>query len=83
MAIGVGALVVAYLGMAVLGPLLLEGSVQPVVLCGGSLAALAVALLFARRADVGDRAAFWGFYMRVWGLFFAEYALMAVACLTA
>jgi homogentisate phytyltransferase/homogentisate geranylgeranyltransferase len=81
--IGVGALVVAYLGMAVLGPLLLGDSVQPVVLCVGSLAALAVALLCARQADVSDREAFWRFYMRVWGLFFAEYALMAVACLTA
>jgi len=83
LAVGVGALVVAYVGMALLGPLLLGDSVQPVVLCVGNLAALAVALLFARRADVSDRASFWRFYMRVWGLFFAEYALMAVACLTA
>jgi homogentisate phytyltransferase/homogentisate geranylgeranyltransferase len=83
LAIGLGALVVAYVGMAVLGPLLLGDSVQPVVLSAGSLAALAVALLCARRADVGDSEAFWRFYMRVWLLFFAEYALMAVACLTA
>jgi homogentisate phytyltransferase/homogentisate geranylgeranyltransferase len=83
MAMGVGALVVAYLGMAVLGPLLLGGDVQPLVLAGGNLAALAVALVAARRTDVGDRASFWRFYMRVWMLFFAEYALMAVACLAA
>jgi homogentisate phytyltransferase/homogentisate geranylgeranyltransferase len=83
LAIGVGALVVAYVGMALLGPLLLGDEVQPVVLCVGNLAALAVALAAARRADVEDRAAFWRFYMRVWGLFFAEYALVAVACLTA
>jgi homogentisate phytyltransferase / homogentisate geranylgeranyltransferase len=83
LAMGVGALVVAYVGMAVLGPLLLGGDVQPVVLAAGNLAALAVALEGARRADVGDRASFWRFYMRVWLLFFAEYALMAVACLTA
>jgi homogentisate phytyltransferase/homogentisate geranylgeranyltransferase len=83
LAMGVGALVVAYVGMAVLGPLLLGDEVQPVVLAVGNLAALAVALKWARRADVGDRASFWRFYMRVWLLFFAEYALMAVACLTA
>jgi homogentisate phytyltransferase/homogentisate geranylgeranyltransferase len=83
LAIGVGALVVAYLGMAILGPLLLGDAVQPVVLAGGHLAALAIALAAARRVDVADRAAFWRFYMRVWMLFFAEYALVAVACLTA
>jgi homogentisate phytyltransferase/homogentisate geranylgeranyltransferase len=83
LAIGVGALVVAYLGMAVPGTLLLGDQVQPVVFCGGHLVALAVALAAARRADVGDRAAFWRFYMRVWMLFFAEYALVALACLTA
>jgi hypothetical protein len=42
-----------------------------------------VALGAARRVDVSDRASFWRFYMRVWLLFFAEYALMALACLTA
>jgi homogentisate phytyltransferase/homogentisate geranylgeranyltransferase len=83
LAIGVGALVVAYVGMAVLGPLLLGHEAQPVVLVGGHLAALAVALVGARQFDVGSRASFWRFYMRVWALFFAEYALMAVACLTA
>jgi homogentisate phytyltransferase/homogentisate geranylgeranyltransferase len=83
LAIGAGALVVAYVGMAVLGPLLLGDDVQPVVLAGGNLAALAVALVGAGRVDVADRAGFWRFYMRVWALFFAEYALMAVACLTA
>jgi homogentisate phytyltransferase / homogentisate geranylgeranyltransferase len=83
LAIGVGALVVAYVGMAVLGPLLLGGDVQPAVLVAGNLAALAVALVSASRVDVGDRDSFWRFYMRVWLLFFAEYALMAVACLAA
>jgi homogentisate phytyltransferase/homogentisate geranylgeranyltransferase len=83
LAIGIGALVVAYVGMAVLGPLLLGGDVQPVVLVVGNLAALAVALAFARQVDVSDRASFWRFYMRVWALFFAEYALMAAACLAA
>jgi homogentisate phytyltransferase/homogentisate geranylgeranyltransferase len=83
LAIGVGALVAAYVGMAVLGPLLLGGDVQPVVLAAGNLVALAVALAGARRVDVGDGDSFWRFYMRVWMLFFAEYALMAVACLAA
>jgi homogentisate phytyltransferase / homogentisate geranylgeranyltransferase len=83
LAIGVGALVLAYVGMAVLGPLLLGDDVQPVVLAAGNLAALAVALVAARRTDVSDRDSFWRFYMRVWMLFFAEYALMAVACLAA
>jgi homogentisate phytyltransferase/homogentisate geranylgeranyltransferase len=83
LAMGVGALVVAYVGMAVLGPLLLGDDVQPVVLVVGNLAALAVALVGASRVDVSDRDSFWRFYMRVWLLFFAEYALMALACLAA
>ncbi len=83
LAIGVGALAVAYLGMAGLGPPLLGDDVQPVVLVAGHLGALALALAAARSVDVGDRAGFWRFYMRVWMLFFAEYALMALACLTA
>jgi len=83
LAIGVAALVVAYVGMALLGPLLLGDDVQPAVLVAGNLAALAVALVSASRVDVGSRAGFWRFYMRVWMLFFAEYALMAVACLAA
>jgi hypothetical protein len=69
--------------MAVLGPLLLGDAVQPVVLAVGNLVALAVALAGARGVEVGDRDSFWAFYMRVWMLFFAEYALMAVACLAA
>jgi homogentisate phytyltransferase / homogentisate geranylgeranyltransferase len=83
LALGVGALAVAYLGMAILGPPLLGDAVQPVVLVIGHLVALALVLAAARRADVRDRASFWRFYMRVWMLFFAEYGLMALACLTA
>ena len=35
----------------------------------------------ALRADLGDRAAITRFYMRVWLLFFAEYAIVAAAYL--
>ena len=83
LAIGLGALVVAYVGMAALGPVLLGDDVQQVVLVAGNLTALTVALVSAAQVDVGDRDSFWRFYMRVWLLFFAEYALMAVACLAA
>jgi homogentisate phytyltransferase / homogentisate geranylgeranyltransferase len=80
--LGVFALVLAYAGMIVLGPLLLD-DVQPVVLAAGHAAALCLLLWWARRADPGDRAASAGFYKRVWALFFLEYALVPVAVLTA
>ena len=47
---------------------------QPVVLVGGHLAALGAALVLSRQADPTDRAEFTRFYMRVWQLFFLEYA---------
>jgi len=81
-AAGMGLLVAGYVTMAVAGPLLVDG-VQPVVLAAGHLAAL-VALLAARRGvDVCDQAGFTRFYLRVWALFFAEYALVSAACLLA
>ena len=79
--IGMAALTLAYLGMAVLGPLLLAG-VQPVVLSVGHGIALALLWVWAVRTDVEDPAAFMRFYMRVWTLFFVEYPLVAVACVT-
>jgi homogentisate phytyltransferase/homogentisate geranylgeranyltransferase len=82
-AIGLTALVAAYLGMAVAGPVLLAGHVQPAVLSGGHLAALAVLCVWARAADPRDRAGFTRFYMRVWALFFLEYLLVPLACLLA
>jgi homogentisate phytyltransferase/homogentisate geranylgeranyltransferase len=81
-AIGLTALTAAYLGMAVAGPFALGQHVQPVVLCGGHLAALALLCVWSRAADPGDRAAFTRFYMRVWALFFLEYLLVPLACLT-
>ena len=80
MDIGLVTLLAAYLAMAVLGPLLLDEA-NPVVLAGGHLAALALLWRWSRETDPGDRASFTRFYMRVWRLFFLEYALLPVACL--
>jgi len=80
--LGLGALVLAYAGMIVLGPLLLDDA-NPFVLAGGHVAALAVLLWCARRADPSDPAAFTAFYMQVWALFFLEYALIPAAVLLA
>jgi homogentisate phytyltransferase / homogentisate geranylgeranyltransferase len=77
--LGISALVVAYVGMIVLGPLLVDDA-DPAVLAAGHSAALAVLIAFARRADPAD---FSVFYMRVWALFFAEYVLVPVAVLAA
>jgi homogentisate phytyltransferase/homogentisate geranylgeranyltransferase len=76
--LGLGALVVAYAGMIVLGPLLVTDA-QPAVLVTGHAAALVALLTLARRADPRDPVGFGAFYMRVWILFFIEYALMAAA----
>ena len=76
--LGIGALVVAYAGMAILGPLLVSDA-DPVVLVAGHVAALALILTWARRADPADPAAFTSFYMRVWALFFLEYVLVPLA----
>jgi homogentisate phytyltransferase/homogentisate geranylgeranyltransferase len=75
---GLVLLVVAYVGMAVAGFLLLDGA-QPVVLAVTHLAALAVVLAAARRTDVADRADFTRFYLLVWKLFFLEYLIVPLA----
>ena len=80
LAIGMAALTVAYAGMAVAGPLLLDG-VQPVVLAVGHAVLLLVAWRWARTVAVDDREAFTRFYMGIWGLFFAEYLLVPAAVL--
>jgi len=80
--LGLAALVLAYTGMIVVGPLLVDDA-QPVVLAAGHAAALAALLVWARRADPADQAGFTAFYMRVWGLFFLEYGLVAAAVLAA
>jgi homogentisate phytyltransferase / homogentisate geranylgeranyltransferase len=73
--IALAALTVAYLGMAIAGPLLLE-SAQPAVLAATHLAALAWLWAMSREARDGD---FTRFYMGVWRLFFLEYALVPLA----
>lgn len=78
--IGLAALTLAYAGMAVLGPLGIDDA-QPVVLVVTHLAALALVWWLAVRVDVTDQPAFTTFYMRVWGLFFAEYVLVPAAVL--
>ena len=75
---GMAALTAAYLGMAVLGPLLVEEA-NPVVLAAGHVAALSLLWWWARTA-FDD---FTRFYMRVWGLFFCEYLLVPGAVLAA
>jgi homogentisate phytyltransferase/homogentisate geranylgeranyltransferase len=82
-AIGLSALALAYGGMILLGPWLLQGYVQPVVLVVGHLAAAGVLAYMANSADPSDRVAFTRFYMRVWALFFLEYLLVPLACLMA
>jgi len=82
-AIGLSALALAYAGMIFLGPWLLAGDVQPVVLVVGHLAAAGVLFYMANSADPRDKQAFTRFYMRVWALFFLEYLLVPLACLMA
>jgi homogentisate phytyltransferase/homogentisate geranylgeranyltransferase len=77
---GLAALTVGYLGMAALGPLALP-SAQPWVLAGGHLVALAVLWRWALATDLSDDEAVTRFYMRVWLLFFLEYALVPASLL--
>ena len=77
---GLAVLTRAYLGMAVLGPLLVDGA-DPVLLASGHLAALAALWIAARSADPGDVTKFTRFYLRVWLLFFLEYAIVSISCL--
>jgi homogentisate phytyltransferase / homogentisate geranylgeranyltransferase len=78
--LGIAALVAAYAGMAVLGPLLVDDA-DGAVLAAGHLAALAAVVAMARRADPADPVAFTRFYLGVWVLFFLEYALVPLAVL--
>jgi homogentisate phytyltransferase/homogentisate geranylgeranyltransferase len=54
-----------------------------VLLVLAHLTALGVLWASAARLDLSDRAAITRFYMRVWMLFFLEYAIVAAAYLVA
>jgi homogentisate phytyltransferase/homogentisate geranylgeranyltransferase len=75
---GLAALTVGYLGMAVLAPLALPAA-HPWVLVAGHLLALAAVWRWALASDLSDHGALTRFYMRVWLLFFLEYALLPAA----
>ena len=78
--IGLAALTAAELGMATLGAALLDGA-STALLVGAHLAAAACLCAWAVGVDLSDRAAITRFYMRVWVLFFLEYAIVAGAYL--
>jgi homogentisate phytyltransferase / homogentisate geranylgeranyltransferase len=78
--LGMAALTIAYAGMAVLGPLAIDGA-SDVLLVATHVAALAVVWWWAARVDPTDRVAFTAFYMRVWVLFFCEYVAVPAAVL--
>jgi homogentisate phytyltransferase/homogentisate geranylgeranyltransferase len=79
---GLAVLTVAYLGMAVLGPLVVDGA-QPAVLAITHVVALALLWGAARGTNPTDRDGFTRFYLNVWKLFFLEYAIVPLACLAA
>jgi homogentisate phytyltransferase/homogentisate geranylgeranyltransferase len=79
-ALGVAVLTLGELGMATIGAALLDGA-STAVLVAGHLSALALLWLWAARVDLADRASIVRFYMRVWVLFFCEYAIVAGAYL--
>jgi homogentisate phytyltransferase/homogentisate geranylgeranyltransferase len=80
LALGVGALTVAELGMATIGTALLDGANAP-LLAGAHLLAAVALWRWAAQVDLADRTSITRFYMRVWLLFFAEYAIVAAAYL--
>jgi homogentisate phytyltransferase/homogentisate geranylgeranyltransferase len=82
LAAGLAALTIAELGMATVGAALLDGA-STALLVVAHLAALGALWASAARLDLTDRSAVTRFYMRVWMLFFAEYAIVAAAYLLA
>ena len=73
------ALSVAYLAMAFVGSVAIDGA-QPLVLAATQLAALALLWHWRRQADLDDQEAYTRFYLRVWKLFFLEYIAVPLAC---
>ncbi|HZG48108.1 MAG TPA: homogentisate phytyltransferase [Thermoleophilaceae bacterium] len=80
LAIGLAALTAGYLGMALLGALLIAEA-NPWVFAGGHLLALAVLWRWALAGELDRHDALARFYMRVWLLFMLEYALVPAAVL--
>jgi len=78
---GLAALLIAYAGMIVVAPPLLVDYANPVVLAVGHALALALLLYWAKSANPRYHTKFTRFYMRVWALFFLEYAIVPIACL--
>jgi homogentisate phytyltransferase / homogentisate geranylgeranyltransferase len=79
---GLALLGLAYVGIAIAAPFLLDGWAA-VFLAGSHLLVLAGLIVAARRTDPADRAFFTGFYMFVWKLFFLEYVIVPLAWLMA
>jgi homogentisate phytyltransferase / homogentisate geranylgeranyltransferase len=80
LAVGVGALTAAGIGMAIAGPLLLDDA-NAVVLVVGQLLGVAALWRWALRVDPSDPVAFTAFYQRVWQLFFCQYVVVTAAYL--
>jgi homogentisate phytyltransferase/homogentisate geranylgeranyltransferase len=78
LALGVGALTLAGLGMAVAGASVLDGASAP-LLAGANVVGVALVWAWALRLDPADRIAVARFYQLVWRLFFAEYLVVASA----
>jgi homogentisate phytyltransferase/homogentisate geranylgeranyltransferase len=71
-------LTLAYLAMA-LGGAVLADEVNVAIFSGGHVLLLAALFWWARGADPEDPRGFTRFYLRIWALFFCEYALVACA----
>jgi homogentisate phytyltransferase / homogentisate geranylgeranyltransferase len=71
-------LTVGYLAMTLSG-IVLADEVNVATFSGGHALLLSALLWSARRADPEDPRGFTRFYLRIWALFFCEYALVACA----
>ena len=78
---GLAALALAYLGMAVARAARDRRRRSRSCSPAGTSRRWRCCWRWARGADPADPAGFTRFYMRVWKLFFLEYALVALACL--
>jgi homogentisate phytyltransferase/homogentisate geranylgeranyltransferase len=79
--LGLGALLLAYAGMIVVGTPALKNDADPVIFAGSHALAACLLLYWARTANPRYHTKFTRFYMRVWMLFFLEYVIVPIACL--